>query len=173
MWSMVEQRVAFFLVEMLGGSARPGVAMFQALSGTAAQHNVLKAVADIALDDVGRAKFQALLIDYKGRAKERAKVIHAVWGVSDDYPDALIRMDDAEPVRQMAVWKEAFEKGRRLEKGEYSPVAGKHMLYTERDFLDIEARIISLVERFHDIHMHAAQRARTYPTPKIGVQPAP
>lgn len=141
-WTIVEIEIGFMLAAILDTQARPGVAMYLALSGTAAQNATLLAAAEISLSPELQAELGELLKQMRKRAKERAAVVHALWGASAEYPDALINcppqmfvMDIIDKLHHYVEWgKDSEDRTEIL----------KHLTsYTKNDFEQI-------IKRFHE-----------------------
>jgi hypothetical protein len=92
-WSQVECNLGVLLARMLGAAARPSMAMYSALSSSAAQMAALQAAADVALSRERLELFGALLILVKRAATKRNKIAHWLWGTSVQVPNALILLN--------------------------------------------------------------------------------
>jgi hypothetical protein len=75
-WSQAECNLGVLLARMLGAAARPSMAMYSALSSSAAQMAALQAAADVALSRERLELFGALLILVKRAATKRNKIAH-------------------------------------------------------------------------------------------------
>jgi hypothetical protein len=79
-WAEIEVAVGLLLATMLATEMRTGVAMYLALTGSAAQDKVLAATADVSLPPELKAEFTELMRRVRKRGEERNKVVHALWG---------------------------------------------------------------------------------------------
>jgi len=85
-WSRVEERLGYIIVQLLRAEAHTGMKMYQALTSSAAQFGVLRAVARDRLDKDMQDKLEELLADYKKVAKQRNKIVHGHWDTSEQHP---------------------------------------------------------------------------------------
>jgi len=89
-WSQLDLQRVHLLMALLRNGAPTGVRMYLSLSGSASQEAVLTAAFGNFLPDSTQKMFESLMRDIKARARERNRIVHGIWGVSDDYPEALI-----------------------------------------------------------------------------------
>lgn len=92
-WSIMESFLSGVFVQMLGANPAPAVAMFNALTSTAAQTAALRALAQTTLSRRDQELFEAVLIVLKSAADARNKVAHWVWGYCSSLPDAVLLCD--------------------------------------------------------------------------------
>lgn len=90
LWTLTEEAWAYLLAYMLRFEAGAGITIYQALIGTGAQRAVLNEVADKYLPDELREDFAALMKISKRRATERNAVVHGMWFIDANIPDALV-----------------------------------------------------------------------------------
>jgi hypothetical protein len=89
-WTYLETEIGLLVAIALDTEARVGVAMYLALTGSAAQDRVLAAMVQLKLTEPMQVEFLDFLSEIRTRASERNNIVHALWGVSDKLPDALI-----------------------------------------------------------------------------------
>jgi hypothetical protein len=89
-WGHVECSLGVILARMLGGAARPSMAMYTAIVSTSAQMAALQAAAEEVLSPERLELMGALLIVVKRAAAKRNKIAHWIWGISLEVPDALV-----------------------------------------------------------------------------------
>lgn len=120
-WSLLEQELIFLYATLMGhylpifeGYSLPlhpvGLQIFDVIETTYKRMELLRKLANYVLnestlmEEVEATTIPAIL----KAAKKRNKLVHANWGISDKYPNALI----------------------------YSPIFGEKMVYLEKDFED-------------------------------------
>lgn len=146
LWSIVETNLGRILAEILGADASIGVAMYNALVGNAGQEAVLRAVVAEKLSKDDADRFNDLLDEMRSRARERNRIVHGMWGIADTEPDKLIWQDQRVWAKTIA---ERFSRMRfdrmppPLEFDPNLPSGAKGaFVYSDKDFKDIEARIL-------------------------------
>jgi hypothetical protein len=72
------------------GSAPITVAMFHSVFSTEAQRAMLTAAADTSLSGPELDAYKDLMEDFSPRYRERNKLIHNLWGHSDDHPEKAL-----------------------------------------------------------------------------------
>lgn len=107
-WSGVEEFLGALMSVLLSrdrhGYAHQGHAILNALISLPAKLDAINAAARFSLKDNDLSELEKnLLPTIRTRAKERNKVVHAKWGVSNSYPNDLIAIPNwdsaADPVR--------------------------------------------------------------------------
>ena len=141
MWTQVENRWGVILAEMLESNASVGVTMFLSLTGSASQNAVLEAIANKRLRDPLLQTFTELHKALRQSAKQRNTVVHGWWGGVPDELGFLILGNSDWPAQAIAEMHSFVHAPNPL-----GPTMPELTLlkYTERDFLDIQARISSL-----------------------------
>lgn len=120
-WAYLEADLAFLYCILISGTIQPippdllrgphmlGLQIYEVLENTQKRIELLKSLAEHVLANneplLGHIK-ETLLPEIRRAAKRRNTILHAVWGVSDVYPDALL----------------------------YIPASAKWMVYKESDF---------------------------------------
>jgi hypothetical protein len=92
-WSSIEASLGRILGRMLGGNARPAIAMYAAIRNSQAQMAALEAAAKEVLDSVDIELFGAVLAVVKRAGGKRHKIAHWIWGEASGVPDCLILID--------------------------------------------------------------------------------
>lgn len=143
-WAGVEVSMGLLLAIILDTEARTGVAMYLALTGTAAQRNVLMAAADARLTDELNDSFSSLIDELRNRSGERNRIVHAQWAAPSEYQDALINCSPDNTVRDVA---EAY--GLFLATGLQGATPSQAfvdnlLIYKDQDFTQITVRISAL-----------------------------
>jgi hypothetical protein len=146
LWSRIEFQQTLLLTTILGDRGAPvGVRMYQSLTGTAAQNNVLEA-AFTAYGLPQRDEFRDLLQVLKKRARERNAVVHSMWGVSEQYPDSLIAVPTDALALSVAdeAWTRSVlkDQGLQIIPGQTPPLVPGSMIYDLRDFKAIARRMV-------------------------------
>jgi hypothetical protein len=146
-WSQVECNLGVLLARMLGAAARPSMAMYSALSSSAAQMAALQAAADVALSRERLELFGALLILVKRAATKRNKIAHWLWGTSVQIPNALILLnpDAVHGLHtQNAEYMAAFKNGQTVadHPSTLPPLdLSEAFVYRQQEFTEILAEI--------------------------------
>jgi len=120
-WSLLEQELIFLYATLMGrylptfeGYSLPlhpvGLQIFDAIETNHTRMELLRKLANYVLDESPlMAEVEAKTIPaIRQAAKKRNKLVHGNWGISGEYPDALI----------------------------YSPVFGEKLVFLEKDFDD-------------------------------------
>jgi hypothetical protein len=94
-WSIMESFLSGVFVQMLGANPAPAVAMFNALTSTAAQNASLRAIAQTSLSKRNQELFEAIQIAVSKLAKHRNIIAHWVWGHTSSLPDAVLLCNPA------------------------------------------------------------------------------
>jgi hypothetical protein len=151
-WSRTEERLGHLIVHLLRAEAHTGMKMYQALTGSAAQLAVLRAVARDRLDRAWQDKLETILAAYKKAAKKRNNVVHGHWYVSDRHPQELVWGDPAnEMIGHSEFWAgytaHAADPGKQMEwLKTYKRERPPHLLYNKQDFQDILEEMMEVAE---------------------------
>ena len=167
-WTRVEQILAQLFVQLLGSHARAGITMYLALSGSGSQFAVLRAIASDALSGELRDKLEAVLILYRKTAKRRNAVVHGLWDVSLEHPDALVWCStDDELMDHSDYWAGLFACRAAEEQAtyglEWKPKRAKQsskLLYTKADFEDIREAIREVLFALRDLHLECEKHLK-------------
>jgi hypothetical protein len=94
-WADIGYQLGGMLATMLGADAAPSIAMFYALSSSAAQIAALGAAAESILGRGSRdlEVFELVMLQAKKAATHRHRFAHWPWAHCDDLPDALLFID--------------------------------------------------------------------------------
>lgn len=98
----LEASLGWLLAFFSGGSAAITVPMFQAVVSTDAQRAMLEAAAEKALSGPELSEFNSLMEDFRPRYKERSRLVHNLWGHSNDHPDKAIWCPASDAATMMA-----------------------------------------------------------------------
>jgi hypothetical protein len=109
-WSLVEFTLATALVDMLGARASPAIAMYGALTSSAAQVAALTAAAETALGEREHELFEALMFLYRPLARQRHKFAHWIWAYCEQAPDHLVLADPQKAIYTHAAIAEIRHK---------------------------------------------------------------
>lgn len=145
-WSHLEERIGYLIVQLLGAHAHTGMKMYQALSSSAAQLSVLRAVARDTLSNDDQLQMEAILASYKKTARKRNNVVHGHWHVSEQHPKDLVWCDSAD---DLLFYSEFWSVYSSLEASEVVPYFRDHykekrpnyLIYKQSDFEDILAEM--------------------------------
>lgn len=98
-WSNIEQSLCFFLSMLLHASENAITAMLAATESRAAQLRMIEAAAMAEMPQNYYDSFSVMLTSQiRPAMKERDKLAHWCWGVSDELPDDLLIMKPSETV---------------------------------------------------------------------------
>lgn len=92
----LERVLAGILSDIMEAHSKQALAMYLALSGSQARKSALLAAAQLRISDEEYNELVKLYEKIGKNARERNKVIHGAWAVSDDCPTALLLCDSAE-----------------------------------------------------------------------------
>ncbi len=150
----LEVHIGRLLAEIMQSKADVGVTMYLALSGSAAKQAVLQAVADqYVLDKTSRNKFSALIKSIRHRAKERNAVIHGMWSLHPGDNQALINCPPQSMISEVARLTSTIShlESHPGTSATYSSRLAGIMVYKERDFDNVLARIKTVREDIDDL----------------------
>ncbi len=100
MWTLIENQQGVALALML--KSEGALAMFMALSSSAARNAALRAAAEEYLSPDNYSKFEQQMRDTTGPQRSRNDVVHSVWAASDEHPDTLLRTPAKDHMRWFA-----------------------------------------------------------------------
>jgi hypothetical protein len=140
-WTDVEIHLGILLAVILDTEARTGVTMYLALTGSQAQIHAFNGAAEARLPTSLQPELDTILQEMRNRGAERNRVVHALWGVSDDHPDALIRCPPESIVRDLATSYQLYlVTGKKVEEPPQTFI-DELTVYKANDFRDIVQRI--------------------------------
>jgi hypothetical protein len=180
-WVQIETALGLLLAVTLDTNARSGVAMYLSLVSSQAQEAAMLAALEARTSTEIQAEFAGMLKDIRARSRERNKVVHALWGVTPEYPDALINCPPSNLVRDVASAMELYYL--LMYQGEPSPEFVSNLrVYRRPDFEAIwrrleatEATLGTFTRKVGDFHVrrHALARALVLPPEEAEEVPAP
>src|ERR1700682_821777 len=100
-WSEVDVQRGHLLSTLLGAGDGPALAMYLALTSTAARRAALLAVVHSVLNQVDEDLFAAISKYAVPIEDERNHFAHGLWGYSDDVPDGLLLVNSAYRLQDM------------------------------------------------------------------------
>jgi hypothetical protein len=119
LWARIESTLGTILARMLGGEARPLIAMYEAIRNSQTQIDVLEAAAKVALSPDALELFGALMVLVKQAGKIRHRFAHWLWGESPEFPDDLLLVEPStmrENDKDMSDLIAAIQRGEPIEK---------------------------------------------------------
>jgi hypothetical protein len=142
----LESTLGWILAFLSRGSATITIPMFHAVVSTDAQRSMLLAAASSSLTGPELGAFQDLMEDFRPRYGERSRLVHNVWGHSNDHPDKALwwRSSDLGSVMANLSAAPTVEEVQRVA-GE--DVSLKAMLYTTDDVRGCRVRLGEYNER--------------------------
>jgi hypothetical protein len=92
-WNEIEARTSAFLAAILESEAETVIAIFLALQNDGAKKAMIDTIVSLKLTPDETVRFQEIQKMIGARYSERNRAVHGAWGLSDEYPDALLWMD--------------------------------------------------------------------------------
>ncbi len=142
----LEALLGWLLAFFSGGSAAITIPMFQSVTSTDAQRAMLEAAASKALSGAELAHFNMLMEDFRPRYRERSRVVHNLWGHSDDHPDKAIWCPADEAAAFMARVAGSTSAS-EVNAATISDLSIKCMTYSVKDLTDIADRLENYFRR--------------------------
>ena len=161
-WSDIEVNMGLLLADILNTEARTGVAMYLALSGSAAQDKTLIAAADICVPEMS-GEVSDLTIEVRRRAAERNRVVHALWAAPFLLPDILVNCPPDNIIQHVATSYKEHSDPNAVFKTQPNPsFVEKLRSYKKQDFEDIIQRVLILRQKISVLgdQVRAFQRAK-------------
>lgn len=174
----LESSLGWLLALFSGGNAMITISMFHCVHSTDAQKAMLLAAAKHKLRGAELDAFNDLMEDFRPRYTERNKLVHNLWGHSNDHPDKALwwrSTDWAGAVARMADAKDIEALG----KAYTEDISLTAMAYTVKDLEEVgarlaeySARVSMFVNQMLEAHpaLVAAANAATN-APPIGEEP--
>lgn len=163
-WTDVEIELSLLLASALDANANAGMAMYLSLIGTGAQESAFKAALKHALPLKMAQEVSNILTEIRTRAGERNRIVHCIWGITDDFKDGIIHCWPVDLVRDQvaAHW---LERNECVKAGPSQEFVTSLSVYKERDFVATEERIAQLKEKIKALgvradHYHQRRRAQ-------------
>ena len=135
-WAEIEVTLGILLGTILHTEMHTGISMYLSLKGSAAQDAALAAAAKAKLPNDLKRKFEDLLLIMRKRGKERNKIVHGLWGISPQLPDALINCQPEHFIRDLIEVLTDHPKS-----GASASILN---VYDNRDFIAIISRLYDL-----------------------------
>jgi hypothetical protein len=145
-WNEIESRLGIFLAALMGGEAKTIVSVFLALRTDGGKKATLDTVAELKLDPNDLREFQDIQEEIAKRYKDRNKAVHGAWGISPEYPNDLLWYDHRETIAmfpQLMLRASSSAARQTLLDEQQKSIR----IYTERDLIDINARIQGTYQR--------------------------
>lgn len=140
----LEAALGWLLALFSGGSAPITVSMFHAVVSTDAQRAMLLAAAEKALAGAELEEFRELMGDFRSRYKERSKLVHNLWGHSNDHPDKALWISSSDAGSNMADLAASTDFQAWLNGADLST---KCLTYTVQDLTDVAVRLDEYLRR--------------------------
>jgi hypothetical protein len=175
----LEMALGWLLAFFSGGSAAITVAMFHAVVSTDAQRSMLLAAAEKSLAGPELEAFKELMEDFRPRYGERSKLVHNLWGHSNDHPDKAMWCRSSDSGMAMAKIADMTDPSQMSSTLGDNDLSLKCMMYTVKDLEDVAIRLDEYLRRVNaflyglfQIHpaLAAATTAATSAAP-IGEEP--
>jgi hypothetical protein len=108
--------------------------MFHAVASTDAQRAMLLAAAERSLGSTELDMFKELMEDFRPRYGERSKLVHNIWGHSNDHPDKAVWCKASDAAYLMA---QAAAITNPQQIGALDDLSTKCMTYSVQDLMDV------------------------------------
>jgi hypothetical protein len=112
----------------------------------------MEKAAEVKLDEIELARFRDLLKKFSSIRRERNNVVHGVWAVSEEAPNSLILTNSKSFLILTGATQTDFKPESQELKhfGKLMQDMDTNLEYKERDFVELEARIISLSRKISE-----------------------
>jgi len=158
-WGHLERQIELLVLVMLGTEARIGHAIYSALTGSGAQRATIDAIAKVTLSETEQEALTKIWSDFSARGKERNRVVHGIWAKCDEFPKHIILMDLEPWIAALARFEaKASKSDADLAAIEKARSTGKHLLYSLKDFEDVQDRMVKLASRVGVLALQIRQR---------------
>jgi hypothetical protein len=144
---VLESRLGWILALLSRGSASITVSMFHSVVSTDAQKAMLLAAAEQALAKSELDAFKELLEDFRPRYGERSKLVHNLWGHSDDHPDKALWCRSSDAAFAVAKFAAANDQVAFNNAVASDDLALQCMAYTVKDLENVAARLQEYTDR--------------------------
>jgi hypothetical protein len=143
----LENALGGLLALLSRGSALITIPMFHAVSSTDAQRAMLLAAADQSLRGVECDAFHELMGDFRQRYGERSKLVHNLWGHSNDHPDKALWWQSADVGLTIAKIAAAPSMATMTQIAQEEELSLQAMAYTVKDLQDVATRLAEYTDR--------------------------
>ncbi|MNT18198.1 hypothetical protein D3C72_1533870 [compost metagenome] len=145
----LEARLGWLLAFLSGASATVAIPMFHAVASTEAQRGMLLAAAEQTLAGAELDEFRDLMADFRTRYGERNRLVHNLWGRSNDHPDKAVWAASKDIALGMTPIASAMKSGDfgSAAKAEMERLPLKCSLYSIKDLEQSLQRIVALRDR--------------------------
>lgn len=123
------------------GSATIAIPMFHAVASTDAQKAMLLAAADQALSGPELESFKDLMDDFRPRYGERSKLVHNLWGHSNDHADKALWWRSSDIGSVIAQFSAAPTVEAVAQMMASTDLSLRAMAYTVKDLEDVALRL--------------------------------
>ena len=132
-WTGIEIQLAATLSGFLRAEAAPVTAMLHAINSISTQMDMILAAGSSKLYDPELEALEAVVKIAKAAAKKRNRIVHHVWGLASELPDALLLVDPEACTEKYIKAQEAARSGQPAPEVNREQV----MVYREKDFIEI------------------------------------
>lgn len=143
----LEANLGWLLALLSRGSATITMSMFHSVVSTDAQRAMLLAAAEQSLAGPELDAFKDLMDDFRPRYGERSKLVHNIWGHSNDHPDKALwcKTSDAASLIAKVAAASDHEAVNRIVAAEQ--LCFKCMAYSVKDLEDVAGRLFGYAQR--------------------------
>jgi hypothetical protein len=151
-WTVIEESWGHILAEALDADPKTGVAMYLALTGAASQGAVLLEAVKMHLPDGIQTMIAAARKLEKGVGKDRNRIVHGRWGIVNEDDRYLVLGERDWLPRALAHTRDMYTNPERYTLPSWSDHPDmEKTLYSEKDFIQIERRMIDHYRSLHAI----------------------
>jgi hypothetical protein len=137
----LEANLGWLLALLSRGSATITMSMFHAVVSTDAQKAMLLAAAEKALAGPELEAFKDLMDDFRPRYGERSKLVHNLWGHSNDHPDKALWCKTSDAASLIAKFAAASEPESLSRIAAAEQLCFKCMAYSVKDLEEVALRL--------------------------------
>ena len=138
-WSEIERLLGMLLADMLGSDKPLGMSIYLGMQSEGPQRTIIKTVAEAKMPPEVADRVNAHLASVRDSSPGRNKVVHGVWGIANELPDALIRVETKAYLARY---------GQPMAPADDVALAGPDMeVWRDGDFRPIQKNLIGLLGR--------------------------
>lgn len=138
MWTHIDCLFGVLLTVLTGTEAHTSMTIYSSIVNSGARIDILRTLAKSKLDQESCKQLTSILQDYRKLSGARNNMIHGLWAISDEIPEQIFLINPIWHLNILASWAV----------GDITNTVNEEiMVYTEADFLSIQARISNFDNR--------------------------
>lgn len=150
MWTEMESEMAQVLGKMADTDAHTAMIIYTAVSNEGAQKAMLQGLARNKLKQADLEALESILSEIRDVGTDRNKIAHGVWGISDDYEDAVFYSNPRDFLLVLSEIHSAFQRGENKKVDELNKKWPNPIGYKKEDFIKISAEIMNLIGKINN-----------------------